>query len=363
MKRTPTRKRIPLFHAHTPVGSSPGTLNQVANALPTSVEVIAYGPETMVEAVVDDLATLAAHREQYPVVWINVVGLAGLETLTALGEFFDLHRLAMEDALNVTQRPKLDVYESHQYAVARVPVSEVVLQTEQLSMFVGQNFLVTVVENPTKFFDSVRERIRAGRPRLRQGGVDYLTYALLDALVDSYFPLLERFSQQLFDLENELLSDPRRHHLYQLHEIKRDLTTLRRYVPPLRDLITAMMRPDNPFLKDKTRIFMADCHDHAQHAVELVESQGSIAGDLINLYLNLVSQRMNEVMKVLTIIATIFIPLSFIAGVYGMNFNPGVSAWNMPELSWRFGYPFALGVMAVCGGGMLAWFIRKGWFR
>jgi magnesium transporter len=310
-----------------------------------------------------DLSRLQALAQAHPILWVNVVGLGTVETLTRLGEGFGLHRLALEDVLNVPQRPKLDDYGEHQFIVARMPVAKEHLETEQLSIFLGRSFVLTVQERPGDCFDGIRRRLREERPRIRGGGPDYLVYSILDALVDSYFPLLEHVGETLDELEARIQEAPEKHHVERLHSLKRDLVSLRRYLWPLRELNAALLRQETAFLSEETRVYMRDCYDHSVHALDLVDSYRDIASGLMDLYLSMVSQRMNEVMKVLTIIATIFIPLSFVAGLYGMNFNPEASRWNMPELGWAFGYPLALGFMAICAGVMLLIFWKKGWFR
>jgi magnesium transporter len=329
----------------------------------SSISIIAYGPDKLFEVEGSDLSQLEALLESHSVVWINFVGLRNIDALTALGEQLSLHNLALEDVLNIPQRPKLDDYGSHQFIVARMPIANHRLETEQLSIFNGNSFVVTIQERPGDCFDGIRRRIHEGRPRIRGAASDYLVYSILDAIVDSYFPLLEHVGSTLEELEGEIYVHPEKRHVEQLHSLKHDLVTLRRYLWPLKELNTVLLRPDNSFLTESTRLYMRDCHDHSMHALDLVDSYRDIASGLMDLYLSMMSQRMNEVMKVLTIIATIFIPLSFVAGVYGMNFNSSVSRWNMPELGWTFGYPIALAVMAVCAGGMLLFFWKKGWFR
>ena len=357
------RKRIPVVRPDAVVAASPGTLRVPPGSLESRVKVIAYGPDDLVEEDISDLSRLETLGKSHPVVWVNVSGLGTLDTLTQLGDRFALHRLALEDVLNTLQRPKLDDYGDHQFIVARMPVAHEHLETEQLSIFLGKSFVLTVEERPGDCFDGIRRRLHDGRSRMRESGPDYLAYSILDALVDSYFPLLEHVGATLEELDTEIHDNPERRHIEQLHSLKHDLVTLRRYLWPLRELTAALTRPDNTFFSEKTRIYMRDCYDHSVHALDLVDSYRDIASSLMDLYLSMMSQRMNEVMKVLTIIATIFIPLSFIAGLYGMNFNPAVSRWNMPELGWPWGYPMALGVMAFCAGGMLVFFWKKGWFR
>jgi magnesium transporter len=356
------QKRLPIVRPGI-TGAAPGVLTAPEGAGPSRLSAMAYSPDELVEIEDLSLDDLPDLQSRFPVVWLNLVGLAGVDLLERLGEIFSLHRLALEDSLNLPQRPKFEDYIDHQYMVARMPMSQTILETEQLSFFMGEGYVLTIQETAGDCFGGIRERIRAGRPRIRQGGSGYLAYAIFDALIDSYFPLLESAGQRLEDLELELLSAENRKPGSQLHDLSHALVTLRRYVGPLRDALAVMMREENSYFDETTRLHLRDCQDHARHAFDLIESYREMTTGLMNLHLSLLSQRMNEVMKVLTIIATIFIPLSFVAGLYGMNFDPGVSRWNMPELGWAYGYPAALVVMLTAAGGMILWFRKKGWFR
>jgi magnesium transporter len=244
-----------------------------------------------------------------------------------------------------------------------MPTSTRVVETEQLSIFLGKGFVITFQERPGDCFEGIRQRLRDGRPQIRTGGADYLVYSILDALVDAYFPLLELVGTQLDELETRIHEHPVNRNIQELHSVKRDLVTLRRLLWPLRELNSTLLRPEYPFLSEQTRLFMRDAYGHSVHALDVVDSYRDIAAGLVDLYLSMVSQRMNEIMKVLTIITTLFIPLSFIAGIDGMNFDPDASPWNMPELRWRWGYPATLGIMLLSAVGMLLYFRRKGWFK
>jgi magnesium transporter len=356
------RKRVPVVRRGS-IGVSPGTLAAPTDAHPSVMSVMAYSRDEIVEETDIAFARVAELRGRFPVTWVNLVGLADVDLLAGLEDSLGIHRLALEDTLNTTQRPKLDDYGTHQYIVARMPVSQDQLETEQISIFMGDGFLLTVQERPGDCFESIRARIRAGRPRLREGGVDYLTYAILDALVDSYFPILEAESNRLDKIELDIIENPRQELVADLHDLKRTFVFLHRYLLPFREVTGLLMREDEPLLSRSTRVFMRDCADHVRQAIELVESYRDLATGLMDLYLSLMSQKMNEVMKVLTIISTVFIPLSFIAGLYGMNFDRSASRWNMPELAWPFGYPLVVLVMLGVVGGMLLFFRKRGWFR
>lgn len=357
----PPRRRAPIWRGGS-VGLPPGTLQAPTNAHPTRIELLDYSGDHSDEAKEVTIAEVGERVRRDSVTWINVVGLEDVQAIEQLGTELGLHHLAMEDVFNVGQRPKAEDYGEFHFIVARMPVSEEYLQTEQISIFLGPSYVLTLQERPGDCFDEVRERIRGGRPRIRGGGPDYLVYAILDAVVDSYFPLLESVANELDRLELRIQESPKPEHVEELHSIKRDLAALRRYLWPLRELVTSLMREDSEIFTEKTQLFMRDCLDHVSQAVDLVEQYREMAGGLLDVYLSLMSQKMNEIMKFLTIMSTIFIPLGFIAGLYGMNFDAGVSRWNMPELSLPFGYPMALGAMAACAGGLLLFFRSRGWF-
>jgi magnesium transporter len=235
-------------------------------------------------------------------------------------------------------------------------------ETEQLSLFLGRGFVLTFQERRGDGFDGVRARIEHGKALIRRSGADYLAYALLDAVVDGYFPVVESIRDELEVLEDEVLDSPERQTVSKIHAIKRRLQSLRRAIGPHREAINSLLRDSADFVEQDTALYLRDCYDHVLRLAERVEVYREQCADLMTTYLSMVSNRMNEVMKVLTIIATIFIPLSFIAGLYGMNFNPEISRWNMPELNWILGYPFALALMAILAGGLVLFFWRKGWF-
>jgi magnesium transporter len=340
---------------------APGTLVSDPNAPRPVVHVMGYGPEELHEEEVRDLATLAAMRGKWPVLWVNVDGVRNAETIARLGEIFGLHRLALEDVTSVHQRPKAESYGECLFVVARMIFSDGRLGTEQISMFLARDFLLTFQERPGDCFDPVRDRIRKGQGRIREMGHDYLAYSLLDSLVDSYFPVLEDYGERLEDLEKEVITVSDEKTITLILGTKRDLLTLRRTLWPMRDLFNSLLRDTTAHFAAETQIYLRDCYDHTFQVIDMLETFRESASGLLDVYLSSVSNRMNSVMKVLTIIATIFMPLSFIAGVYGMNFSPQKSPWNMPELNWYWGYPFALTLMLLVLAGMLYFFRRKRW--
>jgi magnesium transporter len=280
-----------------------------------------------------------------------------------IAEIFQLHPLAQEDVLNTYQRAKVEPYGPHLFIVCRAfYVRGGLLETEQLSLYVGENFLLSFQETPgPDCWDPVRNRLRHGQGNLRGSGTDYLAYALLDAVIDSYFPVLEEFGERLESQEELILVRPNPATIQAIHGIKRELFLLRRAVWPLRDAVNVLLRDPVPLIAKETRIFLRDCYDHCVQIIDLVETYRELGSDLTDVYLSSVSFRTNEIMRLLTVVTSVFIPLTFLAGVWGMNFDPSTSPLNMPELRWFWGYPFALALMAVVAGVMLVFFRRRGW--
>jgi magnesium transporter len=335
-------------------------LNIDPNAPRPEIRVVSYGPDALKEE--EGLAPAAAVERvgRAPVTWINVDGLGDAEVLTALGNAFGIHALALEDVVNVGQRPKVEEYDDSLFIVLQMPALGDGRHTEQISLFLFRNVILTFQEHRGDCFEPVRNRIRQGRNRIRNSGCDYLAYALIDAVIDGFYPHLDAYGDRLLDLEGRLL-DEENIEVNQIHDIKRDLLTLRNSIRPLREVTTSLFHADQTLIDEKTGLFFRDCFDHALQLIDQEETYRDLSTSLIELYRANVANRMNEVMKVLTIIATLFIPITFVAGIYGMNFNPEASPWNMPELNWVLGYPAALGFMALVAVGMLLYFRRKGW--
>jgi magnesium transporter len=322
---------------------------------------MAYREGDVVEKTIQDLKEIRRFLQDWPVAWVNVDGLGDADTLRQLGEIFDIHKLALEDVVTVHQRPKVELYDGRLFIILRTVEEGEKVESEQFSIFLGKNFVLTFQERPGDCLDPVRDRIRSGRGRIRQVGPDYLAYALLDAIVDHYFPLLEHFGDRLEALEDEILANPDSSTVAHVHDMKRDLRILRGAAWPLRDVMNSLLRDTSALVTDDTRVYLRDCYDHTIQILDILEVRRELCSDLTDLYVSRLSHRMNEIMKVLTIIATIFIPLSFVAALYGMNFDPDQSPWNMPELRWHWGYPFALAVMAAVAGVLLFYFHRRGW--
>lgn len=352
----PHRARI-----RPPPGAAPGTLITDPDAPRPVMTVFAFGPDGFVEQRLERAEQAAEYVGRWPVTWVNVDGLGDKATIETLSTLFHIHPLAQEDIIYVHQRAKVETYKDNQFIVVRMVSLKDRIETEQVSFFLGANYVLTFQERPGDCFDPVRERIRKGGVRLRSSGADYLAYCLLDSVVDAYYPLLEAYGERLDALQDRVITKPDSGKLLQIHNARRDLRVLRRAIWPLREVFNTLCRDPLPLVQDETRLFFRDCYDHTIQVVDLVETYREISSDLTDLYLSGLSNRMNNIMKVLTIIATIFMPLTFVAGIYGMNFNPEASRWNMPELNWKYGYLFSLGLMLASVIGMLVFFRKRGW--
>jgi magnesium transporter len=339
---------------HKPPGTSPGVPVLTGEALPPRVHVIRYTAAAIEEFDVPSAEVCRTLSSGGGVIWIDVQGLGDLELLQVLGETFGLHPLALEDVVSVGQRPKMEDYDTHIFVIARM-AEPGGLTTDQTSIFLGRDFVVTFQERYGDCLGPVRERLRRGKGLLRRSGPDYLAYAILDAIIDGYFPILERWGEMIDDLEHEVTRNPTRASLGRLHTARRGIQTMRRAVSPMRDAVSTLIRDEDDLVTPQTRVYLRDCHDHAVQIMEILSSYQEQATGLMEIYLSSLSQRLNEVMKVLTIISTIFIPLTFVVGVYGMNFD------HMPELHWRYGYPAVMAGMGVLGLLMVWYFARKGW--
>ena len=336
---------VPTIRRRTPPGAAPGTITIDPEAPKSALSVMAFGPEGLVEQRIGEPHEAAPFIQQWPVVWINVDGLGDKDVIQQFGTMFELHRLALEDVVNVHQRPKVEEYDDHLFFVGRMMYQNDGIETEQLSLFLGENFVLTFQEHQGgDCFSPVRERIRKAAGRIRTHGADFLAYCLIDALVDAYFPIIEFYGDRLEDLEEEVLGKPSSKTVHAIHQIRRDLLMLRRAVWPLREAINGLQRNDCPVFSSDTRLYLRDCYDHTIQILDLVEAYRELVSDLMDVYLSSISTKLNEVMRVLTVFATIFMPMTFVASIYGMNFH------NMPELLWDWGYPLALGVM-----GAISW--------
>ncbi len=337
-------------------GSSPGIVVTAPEAFAPTIDVIGFGPDGVDEGKGVSLAECEPYLAKWPFVWIDVSGLGDAALIESIGKRFDIHGLTLEDIANTSQRAKIEDFDSYLYIVCRsADLTDRGLFVEQMSLVVTAKVLITFQEEPGDCFGAVRERLRRGRGHMRTQGTGYLTYALLDAVVDSYFPVVERLGDELERIEERLLLRPNEDDVASIHSVKRDLLILRRSIWPHREALASLARDDYPLFSHEVQKFMRDAYDHVIQITDIVETYREVCADLRELYLSSVSNRMNEVMKVLTIIATIFIPLTFIVGVYGMNFD------YMPELRMHNGYLVTWIVMLAITVGMLVWFVRNGW--
>jgi magnesium transporter len=341
-------------------GLAPGTLVHIGERkLETArVTVIDYDENSFQEKQVDNVEECFQFKTTPTVSWINIDGLHDTSIIERIGKHFEIHPLVLEDILSTGQRPKFEDMEKNIYVVLKMlrfdDPSQTIL-SEQVSIMVASNCVVSFQENIGDVFEPIRKRIRNAKGRIRKMGSDYLMYALLDTIVDNYFGILEKLGDKIESLEENLVGDTTEKTLKQIHHLKREMVFLRKSVWPLRELISGIQRSESSFIKETTNVYLRDVYDHTIQVIDTVESFRDMVSGMLDIYLSNISNRMNAVMKVLTIIATIFIPLTFVAGIYGMNFK------YMPELEWKWGYLTVLILMTIVGICMLIYFRRKKW--
>ena len=345
----------------TKSGMPPGSLVHVGERKTEEPEItiVDYDAEHLTERRAHTIDECVPFRDTPTVTWINIAGIHDIEVLRELGECYGIHPLVMEDILNTHQRPKFEEFERYLFIVLKslsLDPTAAEITAEQVSLIVGPNLLISFEEAPADVFNAVRERLRADRGRIRTAGADYLAYCLLDTVVDHYYVVLESLAGMIEEVEDQLVGNPSQDMLQRVHKLKRELIYLRKSVWPLREVLAVLERTDTELIRETTDIYLRDVYDHTIQIVDTIESLRDIVSGMHDTYLSSVSNRLNEVMKVLTIFATIFIPLTFFAGVYGMNFE------YMPELRWRWGYFVVWGVMIAATGAMLTYFRRKKWF-
>lgn len=356
MKRSKLKKR------RSPVGAPPGTLIADPSAARSELRLTLVSPEksrTIDKASIDDIT---ANLDKWPTLWLDCVGLGSIDLITEIGRIFKLHPLALEDVVNAGQRPKADFFEDHAFVVLSMIDDVATHRYEQVAVFFGAKFVVTFQERAGDPFDPVRKRIDSPMPnRLRSRGADYLAYALIDAIVDSYFPPVEAASDAVDRIEDQMMNAPQKQQMRQLHEQRRCSNVLKGVLWPLRDALAGLMRNDVKYVTAETKIFLNDTMDHAMRLIELVETQRDTITALMEMHLSLSQARTNDVISYLTIVSVIFMPLTFLVGVWGMNFDPDTSPWNMPELRAYYGYPLALLFMAAVALSLVAFFRWKKW--
>ncbi len=347
-----------LKRASNKVGLSPGALVHVGEKKTeyVRIRVIDYREDRLEEKELNRIEESFDYTDNDSVTWLNIDGLHEVEIIQKIGDHFRLHPLVLEDIVHTEQRPKVEEYDDYIFVVTKMlffDEEKSQVRAEQFSLILGRNYVVSFQEVFGDVFNPVRERLRKVKSRIRGSGTDYLMYALIDAIVDNYFIVLEKIGERVENLEEKLIDDPSPEILQAIHNLKRELIYLRKSVWPLRELISMLERGESSLIQEKTTVYLRDVYDHTIQVIDTTETLRDIVSGMLDVYLSSVSNRMNEVMKLLTIIATIFIPLTFIAGIYGMNFK------YMPELEMHWGYPIALGVMLIILIGMIIMFKWK----
>lgn len=342
-------------------GSVPGTLSIGEDATPSTIVLIDYNENEATRITNLTPEGCAAYLDTESVSWVDVQGLGSEDILVRLGEVFDLHPLVLEDVVNVPQRPKVEDYDDQLVIIAQMVMLKPTQEgfwIEQVSFVLGKYYLLTVQEEPEQdCFGPVRDRIRTNKGNVRKAGADYLAYALLDAVIDGFFPVLEDYGERIEALEDEVILNPTHETLSKIYQIRRELLALRRAIWPQRNAINALIHGGSDLIGADVRIYLRDCYDHTVQVMDMVETYRELASGLMDVYLSAASNKMNEIMKVLTVISTVFIPLTFVAGVYGMNFE------HMPELKWTWGYFACWGMMIAIAASLCFFFWRRGWFE
>jgi len=341
-------------------GLSPGTLIYLGEKKTGKVKIsiMDYNESQFEEKEVEKVEECFPFKDKPTLTWINIDGIHDVEVIEKIGKYFALHPLILEDILNTGQRPKMEDFENYIFIVLKMVCydeQQNEVRIEQVSLIIGSNFVISFQEQEGDVFNPIRERIRSGKGRIRKMKADYLAYSLIDAIVDGYFIILERFGERIESMDEALVTNPTPETLHTIHNLKRELIFLRKSVWPLREVINSMERAEASLINESTIIYLRDVYDHTIQVIDTVETFRDMVSGMVDMYLSSISNKMNEVMKVLTIIATIFIPLTFFAGIYGMNFQ------FMPELTWRWAYPAVWGVMVAIATAMLVYFKRKKW--
>lgn len=353
-----------LKRRHTRAGAPPGIPQMPDETSPTAIHVIAYSQDAIVEETFARLQPVLALRDRFDTLWIDVVGHGNSDFLEQLRDAIGLHALAIEDVVNLGQRPKLEEFDSNLFCVTRmIAERDGDLVSEQLAIFLAEGVVVTFQEYAGDCLEPVRDRLRESRGRIRRQTADYLFYAIIDAVVDAYIPLIEDLGDQLEAVEECVLLNPPRDAIRRIHEAKVHLLLLRKAIVPLREALDRLFREEVGFVTDDTLLYFRDCVDHLARATDHIDAYRDLANSVLDTHMSVVSHRMNDVMALLTMISVIFIPLSFLAGLWGMNFDTNASPLNMPELRARYGYPMALGLMLAIAVFQLWFFRRKGWLR
>ncbi len=342
-------------------GSEPGTLIIEPDAKPSRIILIDYDEDNAIRKVDITPNACAPYIGTNTVSWMDIQGLGSETVLKQVGEIFNLHPLLLEDVVNVPQRPKLEDYNNQLLVISqmvRLKEDESGFDTEQVSFVLGKRYLLSFQEEELQdCFEIVRDRIRTSQGRVRKSGADYLTYLLLDTIIDGYFPVVEHYEDRIEALEDVIISNPDRDTMQEIYDVRRELLALRRLIWPMRNVLHLLMRDHHGIVSDEVQIYFRDSYDHVIQILEIIEAYRELAASLMDVYMSTMGNKLNEIMKFLTVISTIFIPLTFIVGVYGMNFE------NMPELKGEWSYFLVWLVMLAVAGGLIFYFWRKGWFK
>lgn len=342
-------------------GSEPGTLIIEPDAKPSRIILIDYDEDNAIRKVDITPNACAPYIGTNTVSWMDIQGLGSETVLKQVGEIFNLHPLLLEDVVNVPQRPKLEDYNNQLLVISqmvRLKEDESGFDTEQVSFVLGKRYLLSFQEEELQdCFEIVRDRIRTSQGRVRKSGADYLTYLLLDTIIDGYFPVVEHYEDRIEALEDMIISNPDRDTMQEIYDVRRELLALRRLIWPMRNVLHLLMRDHHGIVSDEVQIYFRDSYDHVIQILEIIEAYRELAASLMDVYMSTMGNKLNEIMKFLTVISTIFIPLTFIVGVYGMNFE------NMPELKGEWSYFLVWLVMLAVAGGLIFYFWRKGWFK
>lgn len=347
-------------------GLPPGTLVHVGREwdTPVTITLAIYDSEEYTEQAIDKVEDIQKAIDPTKKNWIHISGVHDIQLLEKIGTFFNIHPLVLEDVANTTQRSKIEAYDQYLFIVIKSLINTtptVSVDIEQISILLMNNIMISFQESNRPIFSGIRDRLKINGSRIRNNGVDYLAYSLVDNLIDHYFTIINDFTLRIEEVEDEVLDDPTKETLQEIQNLRRELINVRKVIWPLRDTLNSLYRDESQFVSHEIKIYIRDVFDHCLHLIDMVENHRDMLMSLTDSYMSGVSNRMNEVMKVLTIIATIFMPLSFIAGLYGMNFDTSISPYNMPELKFYYGYPMAIGLMVLIAIAMLIYFRKKNW--
>ncbi|MCA9282410.1 MAG: magnesium/cobalt transporter CorA [Phycisphaeraceae bacterium] len=345
-------------------GAEPGTLAPSPTAVHPRIHAFVYDADSISEIDIDPENECAYLPPGQSIIWIDVQGLADTALIEHLGEQFKLHPLLVADIVNIGQRSKVEEYDDILFVVMRMvmPDGDNSIKWEQVSLVIGPRFVLSFQETYGDCLNPIRERLRAGKKPMRSTGSDYLGCMIIDGIVDGYFPILEHFGDHLEDIEERVIDKPDTEILSDVYSVKRDLMTFRRAAWPLRDALNQLLRDGHEVISESVQPYLRDAADHVMQVVDVIENYRELTGSFVDVYLSSVSNRTNEVMRVLTVISTIFIPLTFLAGVYGMNFDTHQPT-NMPELHWRYGYIIFWAICFAVGLGLIGAFWKLGWLR